>query len=418
MPNGKMSGQIFISYRRDESRWIARSLCDRLALHFDRNQIFMDVDGIRLGDDFLKAIERRVAECDVLIAIIGAHWLTSTDRQGGKRLENPKDFVRMEIGTALKRDIRVIPVLVDGVSMPQSGDLPDDLKDLTYRNALEIGETHFDDDCRRLREAIEEVLREKATEDRAREEKERLGAQRKQKDEQDRLDSEREQGKRIAAEIPARQEKERLEHESRMQPPAVAPSTPSDRSKAQEAPGETLKVYPLAPKPVEPDEGLPSSGAAGKSPLKQFIAFSAIAAFIVVCGVLVYLDIKEPHRQPPQPKQVGAPVHQTTPFAAEAASVPLISATPTKEEPARTALDAAAKDHPWVNSLGMKFVPVAETQVLFSIWDTRVQDFMKFVHRTGYNSGLSWNVSWVSQGGRTTPRQTRAGKMRRHSAIG
>jgi hypothetical protein len=131
-----MSGQIFISYRRDESRWSARSLCDRLAARFDRNQIFMDIDAIALGEDFVKAIENRVGECDVLIAIIGAHWLTSTDGQGGRRLDNPEDFVRMEIATALRRNIRVIPVLVDGALMPQSADLPDDLKPLIRRYAL------------------------------------------------------------------------------------------------------------------------------------------------------------------------------------------------------------------------------------------------------------------------------------------
>src|SRR6516164_6707019 len=120
-----MSGQIFISYRREESRWSARSLCDRLTERFGRTQIFMDVDAIALGEDFLKAIEKRVGECDVLIAVIGAHWLTSKDEQGGRRLNNPEDFVRREIATALKREIRVIPVLMDGASMPRSTELPD-----------------------------------------------------------------------------------------------------------------------------------------------------------------------------------------------------------------------------------------------------------------------------------------------------
>ena len=130
MAHGKMSGQIFISYRRDESRWSARSLYDRLAARFDRTHIFIDIDAIALGEDFLKAIENKVGECDVLIAIIGPLWMTSTDGQGGRRLDNPEDFVRMEIATALSRNIRVIPVLMDGALMPQSTDLPDDLKPL------------------------------------------------------------------------------------------------------------------------------------------------------------------------------------------------------------------------------------------------------------------------------------------------
>src|SRR5271165_46551 len=158
-----MSGQIFISYRREESRWSARSLRDRLIQRFDRRQIFMDVDSVGLGEDFVKAIEETVGSCDVLIAVIGAHWLTSTDEQGGRRLDNPEDFVRMEIATALRRDIRVIPVLVDGASMPRSTDLPDDLKGLVRRNALQISQTSFSGDCQRLVAAISQVLEEVAT---------------------------------------------------------------------------------------------------------------------------------------------------------------------------------------------------------------------------------------------------------------
>jgi hypothetical protein len=169
----KMSGQIFISYRREESRWSARSLYDRLTARFDQKQVFMDIDGIALGDDFVKEIENRVGECDVLIAVIGVHWLSSKDEHEGRRLDNPEDFVRMEIATALKRDIRVIPVLVDGAMMPRSTDLPDDLKALVRRNALRLSETGFNDDCRRLIAAIEQVLEQKATERREREEKER-----------------------------------------------------------------------------------------------------------------------------------------------------------------------------------------------------------------------------------------------------
>jgi hypothetical protein len=98
-----MSGQIFISYRREESRWSARSLYDRLCARFDRKQIFIDIDAIAPGEDFVKAIEKTVGECDVLVSVIGMHWLASKDDQGSRRLDNPEDFVRTEIATALSR---------------------------------------------------------------------------------------------------------------------------------------------------------------------------------------------------------------------------------------------------------------------------------------------------------------------------
>jgi TIR domain-containing protein len=153
-----MSGQIFISYRRGQDSWVARSLYDRLIARFDSKQIFIDVNGIDPGEEFPKVIEKMVGECGVLIAVIGARWLTSTDKQGGRALDNPKDFVRMEIGTALRRDIRVIPVLVDGASMPLATDLPDDLKQLVRRQALRIAHSHFDHGWGKLEVVIEQVL--------------------------------------------------------------------------------------------------------------------------------------------------------------------------------------------------------------------------------------------------------------------
>jgi hypothetical protein len=180
-----MSGQIFISYRREESRWSARSLRDRLCGDFDPKQIFMDVDAIALGEDFVEVIETTVAKCDVLIAVIGNSWLTSKDDHGNRRLDNPKDFVRMEIGAALKRKIRVIPVLVDGASMPQATELPEDLQPLVRRNALLITDTSFDGDCRRLVLTIEQVLGEIAPEA-----KEHLESFRQQKQELNRQEPE------------------------------------------------------------------------------------------------------------------------------------------------------------------------------------------------------------------------------------
>jgi hypothetical protein len=207
-----MSGQIFISYRREESRWSARSLHDRLCRDFDPKQIFMDIDAIALGEDFVKAIETTVAKCDVLITVIGNNWLTSKDERGDRRLDDPEDFVRMEIGAALKREIRVIPVLVDGALMPRSDDLPEDLKPLVRRNALRITDTSFDGDCQRLASAIRLVLEKAAAEQREREEKERLQAEQREREEKERLQAEQREreNERLVNE---RREKDRLEAE-------------------------------------------------------------------------------------------------------------------------------------------------------------------------------------------------------------
>jgi len=152
------TGQIFVSYRRDTSAMSAGRLYDRLSSHFASNQIFMDVDTIEPGVDFVRTIEEAVTACDVLIAVIGGHWLTSSDEKRRRRLDNPEDFVRIEIATALKRGIRVIPVLVEGASMPRSRDLPNDLKPLVRRQALEVSHNRFRADAERLIGAVERAL--------------------------------------------------------------------------------------------------------------------------------------------------------------------------------------------------------------------------------------------------------------------
>jgi hypothetical protein len=152
-----MRGQIFISYRRDDSAGWAGRLYDRLNIHFTSKQIFMDVD-LDAGIDFVEAIAESVGSCDVLIAVVGKRWLIATDEDGSLRLENPNDFVRTEIATALKRGIRVIPVLVDGASMPRPNELPDELRCLARRNALEVTHSGFNSDSEKLISAIKRVL--------------------------------------------------------------------------------------------------------------------------------------------------------------------------------------------------------------------------------------------------------------------
>ncbi len=133
-------------------------LHDRLREHFGRDHVFMDLDAIEPGLDFTEVIERTVASCDVLIALIGRQWLTSTDAAGQRRLDDPEDLVRREIATALRRNIRVIPVLIQDMSMPRVANLPDDLQPLTRRNALELSDAHLHRDVDQLIVVLDRVL--------------------------------------------------------------------------------------------------------------------------------------------------------------------------------------------------------------------------------------------------------------------
>ena len=120
-------GRIFISYRRTDSAGYAGRIYDRLMAHFGKDAVFMDVDTIEAGVDFVVVLQNAVQSCDVLVALIGRQWISIKDENGKPRLDNPEDFVHVEIAAALDRDVRVIPVLVDGVYMPRSTELPADL---------------------------------------------------------------------------------------------------------------------------------------------------------------------------------------------------------------------------------------------------------------------------------------------------
>jgi TIR domain len=157
MPEAEGSG-IFLSYRRHESKDFAGRLRDRLADRFGEGQVFIDVDAIEPGVDFTEAINRALAACKVLLAIIGPGWLTATDEDGRLRLDDPEDIVRLEIQTALARNVRVIPILVEGAVMPGRDDLPESLAGLAHRNALLIRYESFRSDAGRLVAAIERVL--------------------------------------------------------------------------------------------------------------------------------------------------------------------------------------------------------------------------------------------------------------------
>ena len=151
-----MSG-IFISYRRVDSAPCAGRLCDRLGAEFGADRVFMDVDDIPLGADFVAHIGAKIGGCDALLAVIGKQWLTTRNTGGQLRLDDPNDLVSREIALALQRRILVIPVLVEGASMPKAAELRSDLKPLAQRNAMTIGDDDFQGDAAKLIKALEAV---------------------------------------------------------------------------------------------------------------------------------------------------------------------------------------------------------------------------------------------------------------------
>jgi len=139
-------GAVFVSYRRGDSEGQARALSLELVRLLGKDSVFMDVDSIALGRDFRQVLQERLGSCDVMLALIGPGWLDAKDGSGTRRLESPTDLVRQEIAAALKRNIPVIPVLLQGAQIPSPERLPDDLKDLSYRNGFELGHSTWESD--------------------------------------------------------------------------------------------------------------------------------------------------------------------------------------------------------------------------------------------------------------------------------
>jgi len=153
-----MAGKIFINYRREDSIATAGRLADGLAGTFGRDNLFMDVDNIPVGINFDKYLKSQVAACDVVLSVIGPNWLNAKDETNQRRLDKPDDFVAIELAAALARNILVIPVLVDGTRMPKASELPDSLKPLALRNAIQVRNTNFGSDAEQLITKMREAL--------------------------------------------------------------------------------------------------------------------------------------------------------------------------------------------------------------------------------------------------------------------
>jgi len=161
MAEPNISGNLFLSYRRDDSSGYALMIWEQVKAHFGKKRVFMDIDTIQAGEDFRRVIEDRVRTCDVVLVLLGKGWSKIADETGSRRLNNPNDFVRLEVSTALRQDVLVLPVLVGGASMPRPEDLPVDIQALCGRNAWEMRDRSFQRDLKQLISFIEQVIRER-----------------------------------------------------------------------------------------------------------------------------------------------------------------------------------------------------------------------------------------------------------------
>lgn len=154
--------QIFISYRRDDSAGYAGRIYDRLTSHFGADRVFMDVDDIKPGDDFVKVLDESEKNCAALVVVIGRIWSSVRSAKNGLRLFDPQDFVRREIAAGLKNNVRLFPVLVGGAAMPEVADLPDELAPLAHVQAVTIHDAAFQRDMDQLMTALDDIVSKSA----------------------------------------------------------------------------------------------------------------------------------------------------------------------------------------------------------------------------------------------------------------
>lgn len=152
-----MSSQelIFISYRRSDSLAATGRVYDRIVRKFGEDYVFRDADDISPGVHFDHRLKHALGICHVTLVIIGSTWLTATAEDGSRRLDDPNDYVRMEVETSLKRGVSIIPILLDGTGMPKPSELPATMRELAFHNATSVEQDHlFEQHTERLLEAI------------------------------------------------------------------------------------------------------------------------------------------------------------------------------------------------------------------------------------------------------------------------
>ena len=152
-----MAARIFISYRRDDAASAAGRLADHLNRRFGAGRVFLDIDTIEPGTDFVSVLRDSLQQTAVVLVVIGRRWTSLPDEAGRRRLDDPADFVRLEVEMALQRGVPVVPVLVDGAALPSAGELPPSLAPLTTRQAVSLDHAEFHDDAERLCDRLERL---------------------------------------------------------------------------------------------------------------------------------------------------------------------------------------------------------------------------------------------------------------------
>ena len=265
--------RVFVSYRRDDvpdaTDRLAKSLTDVLG----DERVFLDVDSIEIGAPFADVIGKWVGRCDVLLAVIGRGWLIATDDAGRRRLEDPKDYVRLEIEAGLSRDIRVVPVLVHDVPMPKASELPETLVPMLDRNAVKLSRAHWEFDVARLISALQRIGVEKA--------RTATEAARRQAQERSRRETE-------ARALQEAEEQQRRETEARAQREAEE----QQEGPVEWSPEEATDTVVAEPSPPEPpaSTGHPASvpSASRRTSRRTIIAGAGAVAAVaaIVAAVL------------------------------------------------------------------------------------------------------------------------------------
>jgi hypothetical protein len=150
---------IFLCYRREDTQDAAGRLYDRLVEAYGSERVFMDIDKVPLGSDFVDIVTKQIGTCSAVIVMIGKQWRTIKDKKRRRRLDNDDDLVRAEIRAALQQKIPVIPVTVQNAPMPQAEDLPDDIRLLARRNGIELSATRWKTDVDRLIKDLDRVMK-------------------------------------------------------------------------------------------------------------------------------------------------------------------------------------------------------------------------------------------------------------------